>query len=143
VPLERSLDIRSRKLERNIGVRVTLRNPLVENVRDAEKLILACFPHANEYRTWDDTTTFARRSFLRGLCEVLLNSLKQRIDMLPYIFGIVLFHDLLQRGPVVAAIVRYLSWCRRFQQSFDAVKIFLKGRRRLTIIPCEIVIENH
>ena len=141
MPLERSLDIRSRKLERNVGVCVTLRNPLIENVRDAEKLILACFPHTNKYRTRNDTTTFTCRSFLRGFCEVLLDSLEERINVLPYIFGIVLFHYLLQRRPVVTAIVRYLGWCRRFQQSFDAVEIFLKGKRSLTIISGKII--NH
>lgn len=101
---ESCLDVSCSVIKRDPTVRVALRYPLVKQLRDPQQLLLARFPHAYHYCTWSNAGRIRCRALLRGLGEMLLDTLEQCIDMLPYVLRVILFDDFLQCRSVVAAV---------------------------------------
>ena len=111
---ECSLDVRRRVLERDPGLLVALRDPLVEQLCDPQELLFAGSPNANHDGARGDACTgtcVLRRSLFRGFVEMLLDTLEQRIDVLPDVLCIVLLDHLLECRLGVTAVRRNLRRC--------------------------------
>lgn len=96
MPLERRFDIGRSILQRNTRIRITLRNPFIKHLRDPQQLLLARLPNPDHDRAGHDPAALLRRRLLLRLVEVLLDSLEERVDVLPDVFGVVFFDDLFQ-----------------------------------------------
>ena len=126
VTLERGLYVRGRVFQGHAAAGVALRYALGEDVRDSQQLFLARFPHANHHGSRSDPTAFSGSDFGR-LCKVLLDPLEQRVHVLPDVFGVELFDDLLQGRPAVSATAGDLRRCHSSQHLLDTIKVILNG----------------
>ena len=100
MPLECSLHICCSVFKRNTSVLVALSDPLVEQVRDAQELLLTRPPHTDHDRSWCDagaSTGILRRRLLGGLVEVLLDTLAESINVFTDVLRVVLLDHLLER----------------------------------------------
>lgn len=98
--LECSLYICCSVFKRDASVLVALSNPLVEQVRDAQELLLTRPPHTYHDRSWCDagaSTGILRRRLLGGLVEVLLDTLEESINVFTDVLRVVLLDHLLER----------------------------------------------
>ena len=127
--LECSLHICCSVFKHDASVLVALSDPLVEQVRDTQELLLTRPPHTYHDRSWCDAgarTGILRRRLLRGLVEVLLDTLEESINVFPDIFGGEFFDDFLESGFIVGAVCGYFAWCCRLEQTFDALEVVLR-----------------
>ena len=96
-------------------IRITLDYPFGKPLSISQELFLTRFPNANHDSPRGYASGLLYRSFLEWFCEMLLDSLKQSIDVLAYIFCVEFSNDLFERRFAVAAVTGYLSGCGRFE----------------------------
>lgn len=127
MPLERRFHIRRTILQSNARIRITLRYPLIEHLRDPQQLLLARLPDADHDRPGNDPAALLRCCFLGGLVEVFFYAFEEGVDVFADVFGVVFFYDLFERGTVVAAVACDFGGGSGFEEAFDAVEIILRS----------------